>query len=132
MTNGRRGTERVLVVDDEEQVRRLLVRGLKLGDYDVVEASSGPEAIAILEQEAGEIRLVVTDIAMPVMNGVELAQRIGVEWPGVPVLFVSGHPYDVVALDHAIIAPDRFLQKPFKVDTLLGLVRNALDEMASI
>jgi signal transduction histidine kinase/ActR/RegA family two-component response regulator len=130
LINGRRGTERVLVVDDEEQVRRLLVRGLRLGEYDVVEASGGQEAIAILEQEDGEIRLVVTDIAMPVMSGVELAQRISVEWPGVPVLFVSGHPYDVVAHDHATIAPDRFLQKPFKVDTLLALVRNALDEMA--
>ena len=130
--NGRGGTERVLVVDDEEQVRRLLVRGLQLGEYDVLEASGGQEAIAILEQEDGQIRLVVTDIAMPVMNGVELAARINALWPGLPVLFVSGHPYDVVAHDHRMIAADRFLQKPFKVDTLLSLVRNALDEVARV
>lgn len=130
--SGRQGTERVLVVDDEEQVRRLLVRGLQLGEYDVVEASGGQEAIAILAQENGQIRLVVTDIAMPVMNGVEMAARINALWPGLPVLFVSGHPYDVVAHAHRTIAADRFLQKPFKVDTLLSLVRNALDEVARV
>ena len=127
--NGKRGTERILVVDDEEQVRRLLVRGLQFGEYHVVEASGGQEAIAILEQERDEIQLVVTDIAMPIMNGVEMAGRISVRWPDLPVIFVSGHPYDVVAHDHATIAMDRFLQKPFRVDTLLTLVRNALDKV---
>ena len=127
-SNGRVGTERVLIVDDEEQVRRLLVRGLQLGEYDVVEASGGEEAIAILEQESGQIRLVVTDIAMPNMNGVELADRINALWPNLPVVFVSGHPYDVVLQNHAAIALERFLQKPFKVAALLSVVRNALDE----
>jgi two-component system cell cycle sensor histidine kinase/response regulator CckA len=130
--NGKRGTERILVVDDEEQVRRLLVRGLQFGEYHVVEASGGQEAIAILEQERGQIQLVVTDIAMPVMNGVEMAGRIHVLWPELPVIFVSGHPYDVVAQNHATIAMDRFLQKPFRVDTLLTLVRNALDQVTRI
>ena len=125
--DGSRGTERILVVDDEEQVRRLLVRGLQHGEYDVIEAAGGQEAIAILEQENGEVRLVVTDVAMPVMNGVELADRIHVTWPSLPVLFVSGHPYDVVALKQDAIPADRFLQKPFKVDSLLAQVRKALD-----
>jgi PAS domain S-box-containing protein len=127
--NGRNGTERVLVVDDEEQVRRLLVRGLQQGGYQVIEASGGQEAIAILEQEEGRIQLVVSDIAMPDMSGVELAERIRSDWPALPVLFVSGHPYNVVALDQATIESDRFLQKPFKVDTMLAVVRNALDEI---
>jgi PAS domain S-box-containing protein len=126
------GTETILVVDDEEQVRRLLVRGLQLGAYQVVEASGGAEAIAILEQEGGNIRLVVTDIAMPAMSGVELGKRVQGLWPGLPVIYVSGHPYEVIAQDQAVIAPRRFLQKPFKVDTLLSVVRNALDEVASM
>ena len=125
--HGSRGTERILVVDDEEQVRRLLVRGLQQGEYDVIEASGGQEAIAILEQENGRVQLVVTDVAMPEMNGVELADRIRASWPRLPVLFVSGHPYDVVALKREAIAADRFLQKPFKVATLLAQVRGALD-----
>ena len=132
MANGRPGPQRVLVVDDEEQVRRLLVRGLQMGEYDVIEAAGPQEAIAILEQEAGQIGLVVTDIAMPEMNGVKLAERISATWPGLPVLFVSGHPYDVVAHDPATITSGRFLQKPFKVDTLLDLVRKALDEAARV
>ena len=125
--DGSRGTERILIVDDEEQVRRLLVRGLQQGEYDVIEAAGAQEAIAILEQENGQVQLVVTDIAMPVMNGVELADRIHARWPSLPVLFVSGHPYDVVALNQDAIAADRFLQKPFKVATLLAKVRGALD-----
>jgi two-component system cell cycle sensor histidine kinase/response regulator CckA len=128
-SNGRRGTERILVVDDEEQVRMLLMRGLQEGDYDVLEASGPQEAIALLEQEAGQVQLVLTDISMPVMSGVELAERIRSSWPSLPVLFVSGHPYDVVTRDQQTIAADRFLQKPFKVDTLLGLVRHALDQV---
>jgi signal transduction histidine kinase/ActR/RegA family two-component response regulator len=127
--NGSRGSERILVVDDEEQVRRLLVRGLEQGEYDVIEAAGGQEAIAILEQENGRVQRVVTDIAMPVMNGVELADRINATWPSLPILFVSGHPYDVVALKRDAFAADRFLQKPFKVDTLLAEVRQALDRV---
>jgi len=129
-SNRSRGTERILVVDDEDQVRRLLVRGLQQGEYDVIEASGAQEAIAILEQENGEVQLVVTDVAMPVMNGVELADRVKARWPGLPVLFVSGHPYDVVALTQDVIAADRFLQKPFKLETLLSQVRAALDRVA--
>lgn len=128
--NGRGGNETVLVVDDEEQVRRLLTRGLQLGDYRVMEASGGQEAIALLEQENGQVQVVVTDIAMPDMNGLELAARIRAAWPGLPVVLVSGHPYEVVVRDQGVIEAGRFLQKPFKVDTMLAVVRNALDEAA--
>lgn len=121
------GTERILVVDDEEQVRRLLVRGLRQGDYEVIEAAGAQEAIAMLEQENGQVQLVVTDIAMPVMNGVELADRIRTTWPALPVLFVSGHPYDGVGFNQHGVDANRFLQKPFKVETLLAQVRKALD-----
>ncbi|MEO8199455.1 MAG: ATP-binding protein [Gemmatimonadota bacterium] len=122
------GHETILVVDDEEQVRKLLVRGLALGDYRVLQASGGQEAIATLEHEAGEVKLVVTDVAMPDMSGVELANRIAAQWPQIPILFVSGHPYEVVSPDEQVIAQGRFLQKPFKVSVLLNSVRSALDE----
>lgn len=127
-TNGQGGTETVLVVDDEEQVRRLLARGLKLGSYHVLEASGGQEAIAILEQESEKVQLVLTDIAMPVMSGVELADRIAQRWPKLPVLFVSGHPHEVVNGDRGAVAPGSFLQKPFKVDAMLALIRKTLDQ----
>ncbi len=124
----RTGSETILVVDDEEQVRRLLSRGLELGNYRVIEAAGGQEAIAIVEQEP--VDLVLTDIAMPVMSGVELANRLHAIRADLPVIFVSGHPFEMVAQDQGqdIIAPGRFLQKPFKVDTMLALVRQALDQ----
>jgi two-component system, cell cycle sensor histidine kinase and response regulator CckA len=121
------GTETILVVDDEDQVRRLLVRGLRSGRYGVLEASGPEEAIALLEQD-GTIALLVTDIAMPNMSGAELALRVAALWPDLPVIFVSGHPYEVVARDREMIAQGRFLQKPFKVDDLLSMVRMTLDE----
>lgn len=124
------GTETILVVDDEEQVRRMLVRGLALGDYRVLEAAGAQEAIATLQHEAGRVQLVVTDVAMPDMSGVELANRLSTLWPRLPFIFVSGHPYEVVAREQEMIAHGRFLQKPFKVDTLLAVVRKALDESA--
>jgi PAS domain S-box-containing protein len=122
------GHETILVVDDEEQVRKMLVRGLALGDYRVLEAAGGQEAIATLEHEGGEVQLIVTDIAMPEMSGIELANRVTALWPRIPLLFVSGHPYEVVAPDEQLISHGRFLQKPFKVDALLTAVRRALDD----
>jgi two-component system cell cycle sensor histidine kinase/response regulator CckA len=104
----------VLVVDDEDLVRRLMARTLTDAGYRVVEARSGVEAVAVLSSDAGGIHLVVSDIAMPRMTGVELAAVVTERWPTVPLLLVSGQgrPPD----DYR----GSFLPKPFTPDSLVA------------
>ena len=85
------GTERVLVVDDEPGVRRLLTRLLSARGYTVLEADSGAAAVAVMETAAPQVELVVTDIVMPGMSGRRLAAEIERRWPRVRLLFVTGH-----------------------------------------
>jgi PAS domain S-box-containing protein len=122
------GTEIILLVDDEDAVRRMLARGLRMGGYEVYEATNAQEAIAILQEEGAAIQLVVTDVAMPDMSGVELGNRAAVSWPRLPIIFVSGHPYEVVAPDPSLVAQGRFIQKPFTIERLLDKIRHTLDE----
>src|SRR5215204_5482258 len=85
----------VLVVDDEEAVRRLASRMLTWTGYQALEASHGREAIATIEQHAGAIHLVLTDIKMPGMNGRELGRHVEQRWPGKPILYMSGFAAEV-------------------------------------
>ncbi len=110
--------ETILVVEDEDAVRRLTQRILSRAGYVVVEAVGGAAAIAAWEAHEGEIDLLLTDVVMPGMSGKELADRLDV----VPV-FMSGYTDDVV-LRHGIEAGQpRLVQKPFDADTLLAAVR---------
>ena len=85
----------VLVVDDEEAVRHLASRMLTFTGYQTLEASHSREAIAALEQHAGAIHLVLTDIKMPGMNGRELGRHVEQRWPGKPILYMSGFASEV-------------------------------------
>ena len=113
---------RVLVVEDQDPVRRQAVRMLQRHGYRVREASSGQVALAEWEP----VDVVLTDVVMPGMTGHELAQRVATIAPGVPVVFMSGHTEDVVVLDGAREREIAFVQKPFTRDTLLGAVAAAL------
>ena len=122
------GSARVLVVEDQDPVRRQAVRMLERHGYTVREASSGQVALAEWEP----VDVVLTDVVMPGMTGHELAQRVATIAPGLPVVFMSGHTEDVTVLDGAREREIAFVQKPFTRDTLLGAVARALAERADV
>ena len=112
--------ETILVVEDEEAVRRLTCRILLREGYTVLEAPDGPRAIDTWDEHGGEIDLLLTDVVMPGMSGKDLAERLGIE----PV-FMSGYTDDVISR-HGMDGV-RLVQKPFDAQTLLGAIRSALD-----
>jgi two-component system cell cycle sensor histidine kinase/response regulator CckA len=115
----------VLVVDDEEAVRRLACRMLTWTGYQALEASHGREAIATIEQHAGAIHLILTDIKMPGMNGRELGRHVEQRWPGKPILYMSGFASEVFQ-GGLLEANAPFLSKPFTQDDLAHKVRSLL------
>jgi PAS domain S-box-containing protein len=126
-----RGSETVLVVEDEQPVRSL-VRGI-LGSkgYTVLEASSGEEALRVCKRHRQPIHLLITDVVMPQMGGRELARRLTRLCPGMKVLYTSGYTDDTV-VRHGKLGPGQlFLQKPFTPEALAGRVREALDAETS-
>jgi two-component system cell cycle sensor histidine kinase/response regulator CckA len=115
----------VLVVDDEEAVRRLACRMLTWTGYQALEASHGREAIAAIEQHAAGVHLVLTDIKMPGMNGRELGRQVEQRWPGKPILYMSGFASEV--FENGLLEPGApFLSKPFTQDDLAQKVRGLL------
>jgi signal transduction histidine kinase/ActR/RegA family two-component response regulator len=121
------GSERILVVEDDEKVRRVVVRILQEHGYAYLEAADGAEAIALLENGAPPVDLVITDLVMPGMSGIELAERIAQHWPGSGILFMSGYT-DRAAADHGFLKKGcTYLQKPFTADILARKVRDVLD-----
>jgi CheY-like chemotaxis protein len=122
----RGGEERVLVVDDEPAVRRLLARILRTRGYDVFETEDAQSALAFMSSADRQMDLVVTDIVMPRMNGVRLAEEIRARWPAVKMLFVSGFPHGD-ALPTGPMAAIPLLGKPFTPDEIETAVRELLD-----
>jgi CheY-like chemotaxis protein len=112
----------VLVVDDDPQLRGLVARAVTDAGYQVLTAADGEEALAVARTLDGQLGLVVTDIRMPVMDGVTLAARLTDSHPRVPVLFISGF----APLDQASALPGPLLPKPFTPDQLLRQVRQML------
>ena len=115
----------VLVVDDEAAVRHLASRMLMLTGYQTLEASHSREAIATLEQHAGAVHLVLTDIKMPGMNGRELGRHVEQRWPGKPILYMSGFASEVFQ-GGLLEANEPFISKPFTQDDLAQKVRALL------
>jgi len=115
----------VLVVDDEEAVRTLACRMLTSAGYQVLQAGHGREAIATIEQHAGAIHLVLTDIKMPGMNGRELGRHVEQRWPGRPVLYMSGFASEVFQGGLLEVGAP-FLSKPFTQEELALKVRSLL------
>ena len=124
-----RGSGTVLVVEDEPAVRELARRMLELAGFGVVTAASGEEA-ARLFAELGSIDLLLTDIAMPGMNGHELASRLRGDCPQLRVVLMSGYSQDAEALDRLLAAGAGFVEKPFTSSALVSEVRGVLDAAA--
>ncbi|MCM3877502.1 MAG: PAS domain S-box protein [Thermoanaerobaculia bacterium] len=122
-----RGTETILLVEDESGVRRLSRTILEAQGYTVLEAASGEEALEIARSHTGEIHLVATDVVMPGMSGRVLWDRLRVLRPGPRILFMSGYTDDAIAR-HGVLDPGiAFLQKPFTPFGLAHKVREVLD-----
>ncbi|HWN56101.1 MAG TPA: response regulator, partial [Methylomirabilota bacterium] len=123
-----RGTERVLLVEDEDDVRGVARESLAMYGYTVLEARDGEEALRIAGAESDRIDLMVTDVVMPGMNGRELARRLLAIRPGTRVLYVSGYTDDALS-QHGILDQElAFLAKPFSPETLVRSVRQVLDD----
>jgi CheY-like chemotaxis protein len=122
-----RGTETILLVEDEEQLR-VVARGiLKKFGYEVLEAKSGAEALQICERHRRTIHLLLSDVVMPKMSGPELAKRLVQARPGMRVLCMSGYTDDSIVRHGVLEGQMAFLQKPFTPGTLTRKVREVLD-----
>ena len=112
----------VLVADDEPLVRSLVVRTLEQEGYAVVAADDGATALELLERESVRPDLVVTDVIMPGRNGRQLQDALLARWPGLPVLFISGHTGEEAVLQRLVPRGAPFLQKPFSPEILARTV----------
>jgi CheY-like chemotaxis protein len=122
------GTETILVVEDEEEVRKLAVRILERQGYKILEASQGLDAFLIVEEYEDLIHLLVTDVVMPKINGRELADRITEIRPEIKVLYMSGYT-DNAIVHHGVLGEGmKFIQKPFTLEGLAISVREVLDK----
>ena len=123
-----RGTETILIVEDEEKVRKLAVRILEKQGYKVLEASQGLDAFLIVEEYEDLIHLLVTDVVMPKISGREMADRIAEIRPEIKVLYMSGYT-DNATIHHGVLGGGmKFIQKPFTVEGLARKVREVLDK----
>jgi nitrogen-specific signal transduction histidine kinase/CheY-like chemotaxis protein len=122
-----RGSETVLVVEDEDSVRLVAVGSLRKAGYQVLQAASGEEALRVASSHAGPIDLVLTDVLMPGIHGPELVKRLKESRPAVRALYMSGHADDAL-LHHGILEGElSFLEKPFTRNDLAKKVRDVLD-----
>jgi len=121
-----RGTETVLLVEDEASVRELGARTLRELGYNVIEAANGEEALYLAREHGGEIHLLFTDVVMPKMGGRVLADKLTNIYPQARVLFTSGYT-DSAIVHHGVLDPDiAFIQKPFSPAALTRKIREVL------
>jgi two-component system, cell cycle sensor histidine kinase and response regulator CckA len=125
------GTERVLLVEDEPEVRRLVERLLRMNGYTVVAAPGPAEALAAVRDGEEPVDVLVTDVVMPGMNGRELARALASRLPGLRVLYMSGYTDAAIAQQGILEPGTAFLSKPFTPDGLARKLRDVLDATAS-
>jgi two-component system, cell cycle sensor histidine kinase and response regulator CckA len=124
----RGGNEMILLVEDEPVVRRLAAAALARAGYAVLEAPNGVEALDIWAEHRTSIRLLMTDLVMPGgMSGRDLAVRLQDEEPSLRVLFTSGYSAEIAGREPPLVDGQNFIQKPYRLATLLELVRQRLD-----
>jgi two-component system cell cycle sensor histidine kinase/response regulator CckA len=126
-----RGSETILLVEDEADVRELTREILEMAGYTVLEAARGAEALRLCREFARPIDLLLTDVVMPQMSGPELARQIAVLRPGAKIVYMSGYTDDALG-HHGVLDPDIILlPKPFTPVSLMQHLRRALDPPAA-
>jgi two-component system cell cycle sensor histidine kinase/response regulator CckA len=122
-----RGTETVLIVEDDPVVRELAARALRTAGYQVLVAADGREALTLGDDAVARLQLLVTDVIMPGKNGREVAEELRGRHAGLPVLYISGYTQDAFNEQRPVGGDDQFLPKPFTPSELLARVRQVLD-----
>jgi PAS domain S-box-containing protein len=123
-----KGSETILLVEDNEQVRHLTSDILRRQGYRLIVAGSGVEAVNLLASHEGPVALVLTDVVMPDMNGRELFAKIAEKKPGIRVLYMSGYTNDVIAHRGILDEGVQFIQKPFTIQGLATKIREVLTQ----
>jgi two-component system cell cycle sensor histidine kinase/response regulator CckA len=123
----KRGTETILVVDDDVVIRDITAVALRTHGYTVMVARSGAEALALLKDHDGVVHLLLTDISMPGLSGGEVAEAVAAMQPAIKVLFMSGYSAGAALHDNVRDEGVAFLAKPFVPNILLRKVRSVLD-----
>jgi len=116
----------IMVVEDDEHVRTLIINILETKGFHVISAENGYDALACFEQESKQIDLLISDIVMPKMNGKELYELLRTRTPSLRVVFLSGYAEDVLDNNYLLTDQVRFLQKPFAITDLFDVVEDAL------
>jgi DNA-binding response OmpR family regulator len=122
-----RGSEHLLLLEDDAQVRELTVRVLKAAGYEVQTPADPQAALDLPQVELDGVRLLITDVVMPGHVGREVAEALRLRCHGLRVLYVSGHTHETLAERGALDAGSDFLAKPYTGPSLLARVRAALD-----
>ncbi|MCU0648445.1 MAG: ATP-binding protein [Gemmatimonadaceae bacterium] len=130
-TPARGHAETVLVVDDETGVRASVRRLLVANGYRVIEAKHGLDALLELERHRSSIALVLTDVVMPELDGPGLVDRLRVQAPGLPVVYMSGYASDLLTATARVQAEAPLIEKPFSSRELLRVVRTSIDRTAA-
>ena len=120
-----RGVGNVLLVEDDPGTRAVTKRILERQGYAVIESTRAEDALARLTQDSASVRLVITDVMMPGMNGVDFARRVAAKWPSLPVLLMSGYS-DAEVIDASDLLRMPFIEKPFTSASLLSAVADAI------
>ncbi len=121
------GNEKIVVVDDDDSIRRLVLDTLVPLGYEVLEASCGEDAFQVIERMQGNIDLLVTDAMMPGMNGIELLEKVKVQYPDIKGLLMSGYADKIIA-EHKKPGSDIiFINKPLLPISLSNKIRAVLD-----
>jgi DNA-binding NtrC family response regulator len=123
-----KGSETILLVEDDQDVRQLTSTILKRQGYNLLEAQSGAEAMLVLASHEGPVDLLLTDVIMPNMSGSDLYELVAEKYPETKVLYMSGYTDNVIAHQGILKKGVKFIQKPFTVQGLGVKVREVLDQ----
>ena len=122
------GSETVLIVEDDDGLRKFAQKVLLQHGYRVLDAENGEDALRVIQAHEGQIDLMITDVIMPKMGGKKLAERLQPLYPQMKLIYMSGYT-DNAILHHGVLAPElNFLEKPFSPESLARKVREALDQ----
>jgi CheY-like chemotaxis protein len=124
----RKGTETILLVEDEAAILKMIRIMLEQHGYAVLTASSPTAALALAENHSGGIHLILTDVVMPEMNGRELAEKLTSRYPDLKVMFMSGYTADTIAHQGVLDDGIAFIQKPFSIQDMIKKIRCLLDD----